>query len=234
MFRSTDDTFDLGKEDAANVREIADMLFLKDDLRIRSACYAMLPPIDLDKDHPAVLELQRIQAIIAYCYSAPRHTFGDIFFHFEHASLAIFSPQSVTTFLVRPDHHVSPAGELPALEADEQHWVRGYEGRYNFRNPFWVVKGSRLYPPVPHIFMNDSQSLASDLGRAFAEAPQHHLLPMLIEEHTSDNIRRAMTAIQWYNRAGKLAKNGLFDRPRASWGRHLANFPKRLATWLCF
>ncbi len=42
-FRSTDDTSDLEKGDATNVREIADMLFLKDDLRIRSASYAVLP-----------------------------------------------------------------------------------------------------------------------------------------------------------------------------------------------
>lgn len=201
LFRSTDDTSDLETEDAANVREISKMLFLKDDLRIRSSCYTMLPAVDLEKTHPAILELERIQAIIAYCYSAPRHTFGDVFLHFEHASLAVFSPHSVIAFLVRPDHHVSPAVELPPLEADEQHWVPGYEGRYNFHNPFWVVKGSRLYPPVPHISLNQSQNLAWDVGRAFTEAPQHHLLPTLIEEPTSENARRAMTAIQWYNRA---------------------------------
>ena len=48
-FRSTDDTSDLEKDDASNVREIADMLFLKDDLRIRSASYAILPQLDLGK-----------------------------------------------------------------------------------------------------------------------------------------------------------------------------------------
>jgi hypothetical protein len=182
-FRSTDDTADLEKGEATNVREIADMLFLKDDLRIRFASYAMLPQLDLDKADPGIVpELERVQAVIAYCYSAPRHTFGDIFFHFEHASLAIFSPQPVTTFLVRPDHHVAPVGNLPPLEADEWHRVPGYEGRYNFRNPFWVARGSRLYPPVPHIALNDSQNLAWDLGRAFSEAPQYHLLPTLIEE----------------------------------------------------
>jgi hypothetical protein len=201
-FRSTDDTSDLGKGDASNVREIADMLFLKDDLRIRSASYAMLPQLDLNKVDPGIVpELERIQAIIAYCYSAPRHSFGDIFFHFEDASLAIFSPQPVTTFLVRPDHHVTPAGDLPSLEGDEWHRVPGYEGRYNFRNPFWVTRGSRLYPPIPHISLNDSQNLAWDLGTAFSEAPQHQLLPTLIREPLSENAARAMIAIRWYNRA---------------------------------
>lgn len=35
-FKSTDDTTGLSDEDAAHVREVAQMLFLKDDLRIRS------------------------------------------------------------------------------------------------------------------------------------------------------------------------------------------------------
>jgi hypothetical protein len=200
-FRSTDDTSDLEAEDTTNVREITDMLFLKDDLRVRSASYAMLPSLDLDKTDRGVSELERIQAIIAYCYSAPRHTFGDVFFHFEHASLAIFSPQPVPTFLLRPDHHVTPAGELPPLKDDEWHRVPGYEGRYNFRNPFWMAKGSRLYPPVPHISLNHGQNLAWDLGRAFTEAPQHHLLQTLIKESLSENAKRGLTAIRWYNRA---------------------------------
>jgi hypothetical protein len=200
-FRSTDDTSDLTEEEAAHVREIADMLFLKDDLRIRSASYAMLPTLDLDKAEPSVIELEGIQAIVGYCYSAPRHTFGDVFFHFEHASLAIFSPEPVTTFLVRPDHHVMPTGEAAPLDADEWHRVHGYQGRYNFRQPFWVAKGSRLYPPVPHISLNDGQNLAWDLAQAFREGPQHHLLPTLIQKPMTEISERVLTAIGWYNRA---------------------------------
>lgn len=51
-FKSTDDTSGLSDEDTAHVREVAEMLFLKDDLRIRSASYAMLPPLDLDRSDP--------------------------------------------------------------------------------------------------------------------------------------------------------------------------------------
>ena len=81
-FRSTDDTGDLEEEDATHVREIAAMLFLQNDLRIRSASYALLPVLELDGSDAAFAELERIQGIVAYCYSAPRHTFGDLFFHF--------------------------------------------------------------------------------------------------------------------------------------------------------
>ena len=200
-FRSTDDISDLTAEDAAHVREIADMLFLKDDLRIRSASYAVMPALDLDKSDPNIIELEAIQAIVAYCYSAPRHTFGDVFFHFEHASLAVFSPEPVTTFLVRPEHHVVPAGEAAPLDADEWHRVNGYQGRYNLRQPFWVATGSRLYPPVPHISLNDSQNLAWNLDEAFREGPQHHLLPTLIQKPATEISERVLTAIEWYNRA---------------------------------
>lgn len=64
-----------------------------------------------------------------------------------------------------------------------------------------MARESRLYPPVPHISLNDSQNLAWDLGTAFSEVPQHHLLPTLIQEPLSENVRRAVTAIRWYNRA---------------------------------
>src|ERR1017187_8069401 len=114
-FRSTDETTDLGEEDAARVREIADMLFLQNDLHIRSASYAMLPVLDLDKAEPCLRELEHIQAIVAYCYSAPHPTLGTPFFHFEQASLPIFSPEPVTIFLVRPDHHVEATGQSPPL-----------------------------------------------------------------------------------------------------------------------
>jgi len=200
-FRSTDDTGDLEEEDATHVREIAAMLFLQNDLRIRSASYALLPVLELDGSDAAFAELERIQGIVAYCYSAPRHTFGDLFFHFEHASLAIFSPEPVTTFLVAPDHHVVRVADAPPLSPDEWHRVPGYQGRYNFRHPFWAVNGSRLYPPVPHITLNDSQNLAQDLGRAFREGPQHQLLPVLLQRPITDVSERIFTAISWYNRA---------------------------------
>ena len=107
-FRSTDDTNGLSEEDSTRVREITEMLFLQDDLRIRASAYTVLPPLDLDSNDQCLRELQHVQAIVAYCYSAPRQTFGDIFFHFEQASLAVFSPEPVSIFLVRPEHGVEP------------------------------------------------------------------------------------------------------------------------------
>jgi hypothetical protein len=205
-FRSTDDTADLDEEDSAHVQEIAEMLFLQDDLRIRSAAYAMLPALDLDKAEPCLRELGHLQAILAYCYSAPHPTFGDPFLHFEHASLAIFSPEPVSIFLVRPEHHVEAINRNSTLTPDQWHRVPGYQGRYNFREPFWVAKGSRLYPPVPHIGLNISQDLAYDLRRCF-ESPQHHLLPELLQQPSTEAAERVLRALTWYNRANALTSD---------------------------
>lgn len=213
-FKSTDDTTGLSDEDAAHVREVAQMLFLKDDLRIRSASYAMLSPLDFDKPELSLKELEHIQAIVAYCYGSPHPTFGSPFFHFEEASLVIFSPQPVTTFLVRPDHHVEATDPDFSFDADDWHRVMGYEGRYNFRHPFWVVKGSRLYPPVPHIGLNIGQDLAGDLTSFFTQAPQHHLLPRLLDAPSTVVGERVLTALTWHNRAnaaGNDEENAVLD-----------------------
>ena len=202
-FRSTDDTTDLSVEDSAHVGEIADMLFLQDDLRLRSAAYAMLPALDLDQDEPCLRELKRLQAIVAYCYSVPHPTFGHPFFHYEQASLAIFSPEPVSIFLVRPEHHVETISPHSTLTCDEWHRVPGYRGQYNFRHPFWVTKNSRLYPPVPHISLNISQDLSYDLSR-FLQEPQYNLLPELLREPRTETTERVLTALTWYNRANAI------------------------------
>ena len=220
-FRSTDDTRDLEPADATHVAEIASMLFLQDDLRIRSASYAVLPPLDLDRPglpwrlsagvktvaEAKLRELEHLQTIIAYCYSAPHETLGHPFLRFEHASLAIFSPEPVFLDLVRPRDHVERLfpEHLPDKDAFDR--VEGYRGLYNFRQHFWVAKGSRCYPPVPHLDLNIGQDLCSDLGRCFGEAPQHHLLPGLLRQPTSATADRVLTALGWYNRANSLVND---------------------------
>jgi hypothetical protein len=206
-FRSTDDVSGLEPDDAAHVRDVADMLFLQDDLRIRSASYALLPVLDLGKSDCAVLkELECLQAVVGYCYSAPHSTMGKPFFNFEQSSLVVFSPEPVSIFLVRPEHLVMPACDAEPLPQDEWHRVSGYQGRYNFRHPFWAAKGSRVYPPVPHVGLNISQDLAPNLLQAFTEAPKHYLLPQLLSPGASEAADRVLTAINWYNRANSASE----------------------------
>lgn len=166
--RSTSDTTDLSADQARHVNEIAEMLFLQDHLRIRSASYARVPFVDLDRpdeDYATLEDLADLQAVVAYCYGSPHTIFGDPFFRYEHASLALFSPGRVSIYVVRPEHHADWVGPEDVLEKDHREEVEGYKGLYNFKHHFWVTKGSRLYPPVPHIGLNISQDMAADLGQ---------------------------------------------------------------------
>jgi hypothetical protein len=206
-FRSTDDRTGLSEADADHVRDIADMLFLQDDFRIKSATYALLPPLDFTDPELSFRELEQLQAIVAYWYSAPHSTFGDPLLPFEQASLAIFSPEPVPIDLVRPEYqHVVATGPQVELHPDQRRRVPGYEGRYNFRHAFWVVRGSRLYPPIPHLGLNISQDLALDVRRLIA-TPQHQLLLDLLPAATTETALRVLTALTWYNRANSLSRD---------------------------
>lgn len=117
-FRSTDDLGGLSTNKARSVVEVAEMLFLQDHLRIKSASYSVLPFINVERvPSPALEKLSRIQTIVAYCYAIPHHIFGDPHLAYEHASLAVFSPGRVSNFLVHPEYHVEPQSPDRSLEA---------------------------------------------------------------------------------------------------------------------
>ncbi len=203
-FRSTADASDLGPDDAQRMAEIAAMLFLKDDRRIHSSSYAALPYVDLDNPGGVLWQLDRLQAIVAYCYSAPHLTLGDPFFRYEDASLVIFSPARVFVSLVRPEELVDQVGSDSSLVPDRWGHVQGYHGLYNFKQHFWVANGSRVYPPVPQMALNGSQDLSMDLRSFFAGSLRYQLLPAVIESPPSALSDRILTSIKWFNAANSF------------------------------
>lgn len=204
-FRSTDDTDELSHEQAACVQEISDMLFLQDNLRIKSASYALIPFVDLSHEPIDVQHLRNVQAVVAYCYALPRHEFGDLFLSSEHASVAILTPGNVSVYLVRPDFHVDVIGPVPDLQADRQEQVEGYAGLYNFKHYFWVAKGSRLYGPTPHLTLNHSQSLRVDFARFIEGRTDYRLLSKLLGKPDTSSSLRILTALRWFNEANNEA-----------------------------
>lgn len=204
-FRSTEDTGTLTNDQAEHVRHIADMLFLQDDLRIRSASYAIVPFIELDRTTSDLDHLANVQAIVAYCYAAPHEVFGDPFLSAEHASLALFNPQNVSIFLISPEHHVYSIGADSQRKADDRHEVSGYSGLYNFRDHFWVSSGSRLYGPRRHLTLNISQDLSADLGQRLSDRPDYDLLPRLLTTPATATSERILTAVKWFNAANSGA-----------------------------
>lgn len=206
VFRSTEDPNGLSVEQAEQLKEIADMLFLQDDLRIRSASFACVPSMESGDPAARLQELERVQSVVAYCYAIPHETSGDPAFAYEHASMAILTPALVSVHLVRPEHHVELVGSKELPTADKFGRLPGYNGIYNFKDHFWVAKGSRLYPPVPQIPLNIAQDLSSDIG-SLSHRVECQLLLDLLRRPDTATAHRIFTAIKWFNKANSRANS---------------------------
>ena len=204
-FRPTDNVDGLPPWQAESVTDIARMLFLKDDLRIRSASYAVVPFVNLNDRSPDVTHLSNLQATVAYLYASPHPTFGDVFLSPEHASMAVFSPGEISIYLVRPDFHVESTEDRSDLSPDERGNVPGYSGLYNFRHYFWVTRGSRVYGPQLHLTLNQAQDLSGDIGAAATESPHFKLLFRLLDKPATESSSRILTAVRWFNAASRQA-----------------------------
>jgi Apea-like HEPN len=209
VFRNTADTSGLTPEQAKAVSEIAAMLFLMNDLRIASASYAITPFVNLDHRDSDTSMLQRVQSIIAYLYGSPHPTM-DSTGAFIDTSIVLFTPSSVSRFLVDPEFHVTNVdASRDDATAVAQH-MEGYAGLYNFEHYFWVALGSRVYGPDPHPTLNMAQDLGADLERAGHSRAMHLLLGVL-ERPADQSGQRTLTAIRWYNSANREAANDLIS-----------------------
>ncbi len=199
-FRSTDDVAALSDDQRSSVADIAGMLFLQDDLRIKSATYAVVPAVDLTRFGSDVSLLSSIQAVIAYLYASPHEVFGNPFLTPEHASVVVFTPNMVSSFLVRPDFHVESVREAREIESDPSVPVAGYDGLFNFRHHFWVTDGSRVYGPIPNLTLNRSQDLRADVERSLL-ASEHGLRSLIgmLGKPQQPDAARVLTAIRWFN-----------------------------------
>ncbi|MFN3458343.1 MAG: hypothetical protein ACK4Z8_12280 [Novosphingobium sp.] len=113
------------------------MLFLKDDLRIASATFAIVDPVDVDHPSAQLDLLSDIRAVVAYAYSSPHEVFDDILLTPEEASLVVMSPGEVSKFLVYPDHHVVPLeGSIKRrVAADDRAWWKDMRAYITSPNP---------------------------------------------------------------------------------------------------
>ncbi len=207
-FRSTKDTNGLSPEQVVCIDEIASMLFLQDNYRIKSASYAVVPSIDLGRRSTIHVEyLMNVQAVVAYFYALPHHETDGLFLTSEHASMAVFTPNRVSEFLIHPDYHVDVAEPTSDLEVDDRKELDGYHGLYNFRHHFWVARGSRLYGPKPSLTLNISQDLSSDFRRLMGERVDFRLLNELLRKPETQTSLRIFTSIRWFNAANNEAND---------------------------
>jgi hypothetical protein len=71
VFQATDNFADLTSQQSEAVSEIANLLFLNDDVRVRSASFAIVRNIDIhEPSSPNLVLLQRIQNVVSYFYNS--------------------------------------------------------------------------------------------------------------------------------------------------------------------
>lgn len=204
-FRSTTDVEHLPAEQAKAVCEVAEMLFVQGDLRVKSASYTIIPYTDLSQPDAKLNELLRLRAVVAYVYAAPHDIFEDVLLSPEEASLVIFSPSAVSVFLVRPEHHTISVSKIPSVPPDDRRELAGYAGLYNFRHYFWVENGSRLYGPKPHMTLNIQQDLSVDISHRMRLRPDYYLLLDLLNKPVTATAIRIHTALHWFNAANEAS-----------------------------
>lgn len=204
LFRSTDDRAGLPEGHATAVAEIAGMLFAKDDFRVESASYAIVPPVDQNRPGEDLDRLIELQAVVTYLYSQPHEVFDSLFVTPEDCMLHLFTPGDVSEFLVRPTHHtVDACPGVPKLAADSRHMLPGYHGLFNLRRAFWCAASSRIYPAFPHVTLNIAQDLASNLDVGH-DNPRWDFSPArLLSEPGSAVATRVFTVLYWYNFANE-------------------------------
>jgi hypothetical protein len=203
LFRSTDDLEGLSKAESTAVSEVTAMLYAQNNVRVRSASYAVMPQIHVFGLIQIPEVLKRVHSLVAYLYGTPDEQFGDPFLKVECATLLVLTPGRVDRFLIEPGHHTIL--DEPLGIAWENDHAPGYDGMLDFTEPFWVVKGARIYPPVQHITLNISQDLAADFGQ-FMDGTGHGLLRLLTDDkrHIGE---RVFTAFNWYNAANRAGQS---------------------------
>jgi len=204
LFRSTDDVADLSAAQVTAVTEVAEMLFAWDDLHISRATYALVPLIDLTWGMPEAPSLTNTQAVLGYLYASPSDAPDSRpFLPTEAASAVVFTPGDVPPSLTRESPNATSLSGRSVPEGDGFRGVPGYSASYNFRHDFWVERGSRVYPPIPRISLNDHQDLRQDVGTLSDRSDSVALLFGLLADPERPAAARALTALRWYNEANR-------------------------------
>ena len=204
LLRSTDDLNGLPDEQAKSVVEIADMLFVSYNQRIKKTTYSITDRIDLEylSNTARLDEIGELETLIAYLYANPRHEFNDLFLTPEHAITLVLTPNRVSTALLRDSYNVVEPDETENSVTESLEDVDGYDGLLGLRHHLWVAPGSRIYGTIPRPVLNISQDLSLDVQRSLERADYRFLIDFLSERSTENNQRgRVFTAVRWFNKA---------------------------------
>lgn len=199
-FRSIDDLHDLPVQALDDLAVLSGLFFLRDNYRIKEMTFAA-QLIDGDDERKAFASLlDEFETLVAYSYASPRVESNDIFLTPEHATLYWFVPSAVTQYLIYEEWGVDCQEDILYPPPNDRHELPGFEVYRKGRLVNWIARGSRIYPPVSRITLNQSQDLFRDIG-------DRNRSPALIEYF--DRVSRpiglqdcqVLTAVDWYNQS---------------------------------
>src|SRR5262249_14426663 len=158
----------------------------QDGVRIERLTCAYVELPSAANERMAVLErLREARLLIGFVYSTPQRG-GGVFLANENSAMFVFhfgdliQKGMVLTSLVWQD---APYGNRVKRIDDRQipttDLIPGYTGIRNEGVHFWVVKGSRIFPELPHFAMNIHQELYEDFN-SFFSSPFHWAFGPLI------------------------------------------------------
>ena len=205
LLRSNDDFEGLSSEQQTHLKMLFSMFFLWDNLHITHMTYACLEPgEDQQRNQKWINRLYEVRELLNYLYSSPHPTMGDPFLHFEHASVFTFQPDRFYKGLIWPsDPNVDYGIENLSDDVPGDKDIDGYYSMLNGTAYFWVAKGSRIYPPVPHLTLNISQDIAFDMARIEQERKNWAFIE-LFAGYEYENVEveeRVFRALEWHNRS---------------------------------
>jgi hypothetical protein len=204
IFKNIDDVTDIPDGSIDHLNILRQMFFHHDDFLIKQITYTILrQPNEKELADKAILEqLQEFQTLITYLYSAPNQTSGDPFLSKENASVYLCKPKLFTSTLLGETHlteRISSDNYPPKNKFGE---VKGYEVLLDFRSHLWVVKGSRIYPPVGFLSLNFAQDLHFDFNLRLPQSKQAPIITFILSRPERSHLsNRLLTALEWYNRS---------------------------------
>jgi hypothetical protein len=206
QFRSSNDLEGLSPDQQTHLKNLFSMFFLRDDLHITQMVYTCLEFGDnLEKNDNLIPWLYESQILINYLYSIPHHSSGIPIMSSEDANLYIFQSKRFFSSNIWPSDPYSDS-RIENLAKDSRpsdQYVDGYEGLLNGRSYLWVIAGNRIYPPLPHFWLNVSQDLWHSIESFSRERHNWALVDLITgsENKNTEVEERIFTALKWHNRS---------------------------------
>jgi Apea-like HEPN len=205
-FRRSQDLEGLSDETRKDVVDLSNVFYLQTGVKIRDMVFAVT------EENPGVpissLErLKNAQTFITYVYATPDRQ-SRVFLPAEVSSCFVFQPDSVPSLLVYPNaDEFRGRLDVTSVQSTTQPTLPGYCGLRNWRTPIWIVGDSHIYPEIPHIPLNHSQTVAGNVEEFLShpESWAYAEIFVRLRRPESEAIARALAAMEWYNSACRAA-----------------------------